>query len=95
MPIYTDTPSSFNNVIINRNGNTVTVKTGGLDFCWIAVTSGDMGKKYFMVKCEAKDSSVFENVPDDYTVCITLGDFYKLKFCHSDIYMYICIVKQE
>ena len=23
------------------------------------------------------------------------GDFYKLKFCHSDIYMYICIVKQE
>lgn len=26
---------------------------------------------------------------------ITVGDFYKLKFCHSDIYMYICIVKQE
>ena len=26
---------------------------------------------------------------------ITKGDFYKLKFCHSDIYMYICIVKQE
>jgi hypothetical protein len=23
------------------------------------------------------------------------GDFYKLRFCHSDIYMYICIVKQE
>ena len=28
-------------------------------------------------------------------VIVTLGDFYKLKFCHSDIYMYICIVKQE
>jgi hypothetical protein len=26
---------------------------------------------------------------------IDKGDFYKLKFCHSDIYMYICIVKQE
>jgi hypothetical protein len=26
---------------------------------------------------------------------INKGDFYKLKFCHSDIYMYICIVKQE
>ena len=26
---------------------------------------------------------------------LTKGDFYKLKFCHSDIYMYICIVKQE
>ena len=46
-------------------------------------------------KCEPNKSATINSFLKLSLLRISLGDFYKLKFCHSDIYMYICIVKQE
>ena len=66
MPIYTATPQNFSNVQISvgSNGN-VTVSTGGVDSCTIALTSLDNGQSYFDV-AENVSSYTF---PDVYARC--------------------------
>lgn len=50
LPIYTDFPSTFNNVsITTNNANEIVVSTGGVGGCTIALVSTDNGTTYFDV----------------------------------------------
>ena len=49
MPIYTDNPLSFTNTSITRDGTDLTINTGGISGCTIALTSMDKGESYFEV----------------------------------------------
>lgn len=55
--------------------------------------NGLLNQKFFRLLSEPSQVSMQE-IQVAYDAFI-IGDFYKLRFCHSDIYMYICIVKQE
>ena len=71
MPIYTSIPSSFTSVQISVNGNgDVTVSTGGIDSCTIALTSIDNGESYFDV-VENVSSYTFSEVYSRFYVTIT------------------------
>lgn len=70
LPIYTATPSSFSSATVTKSGDTVTVNSGGVSGCRIAVTSEDMGESYFDVR-ENVSSATFTNVTMPYSVCIT------------------------
>ena len=74
MPIYTAVPQDFSNVQISSNGNNVTVSTGGIAGCTIALTSTDDGVSYFEV-AENVSSYVFPDVTCPYYVTITKHNY--------------------
>jgi hypothetical protein len=82
MPIFTDNPLSFSNITISQNGTTVTVNSGGISGCTIALTSSDAGTSYFEV---AKDVSsyTFNNVNVPYCVSVTKHNY--IPFVSSSI----------
>lgn len=49
MPIFTENPLSFSNPTVSQNGTSVTVNTGGISGCTIALTSKENGESYFEV----------------------------------------------
>ena len=62
LPIYTDGPYTFSNISITTNiANQVTVSTGGIDGCTIALVSADNGVSYFDV-AEDVSSYTFTDV---------------------------------
>ena len=61
MQVWTDVPSEFTNVSSFLSGTTVTVNTGGISNCKIAVTSLDNGESYFEV-ADSVSSHTFTNV---------------------------------
>lgn len=75
MPIYTSIPQSFTNVQISINGNgDVTVSTGGITGCTIALTSLDNGVSYFNV-VEDVSSYTFTEVDARCYVTITKHNY--------------------
>lgn len=75
MPIYTIIPSTFNNVSIAvSQNNQVTISTGGISGCTIALVSTDGGVSYFDV---AKDVSsyTFTDVTVECNVTITKHNY--------------------
>lgn len=74
MEMWTDIPSHFNTVTVSENGTSVTVNTGGISGCTIAVTSMDYGNSYFQV---AKDTSsyTFTEVTVPYYITITKHNY--------------------
>lgn len=66
LPIYTSRPYTFSNISITTNiANQVTVSTGGIDGCTIALVSADNGVSYFDV---AEDVSSY-TFTDVYAPC--------------------------
>ena len=75
MPIYTTNPSTFGNVSLSISGSSVTIGTGGVDKCTIAVTSAsDYGLSY-LESSQDETMHTFQNVPQEFTVCITRHDY--------------------
>lgn len=75
MPIYTSAPQDFTNVQISVNGNgDVTVSTGGITGCTIALTSLDNGVSYFNV-AEDVSSYTFTEVDARCYVTITKHNY--------------------
>ena len=70
MPIYTANPSRFDNVVIDRCGNSVSVNTGGAGNSRICITSLDLGMGYQQV-VDNVPSYTFEDVPEKFQVTIT------------------------
>ena len=87
MPIYTSTPQNFSNAQINidSNGN-VTVSTGGVDSCTIALTSIDNGQSFFEV-AENVSSYTFSEVNARCYVTITKHNYrpYRSGFSYPGI----------
>lgn len=74
MPIYTDNPSDFTNVSVSKNGTSVTVNTGGVPGCRIALTSTDGGDTYFGVVDDVS-SYTFTNVNCPFYVAVTKHNY--------------------
>lgn len=75
MPIYTTNPSTFGNVSLSISGSSVTISTGGVDKCTIAVTStSDYGLSY-LESSQDETIHTFQNLPQNFTVCITRHDY--------------------
>ena len=75
MPIYTAVPQNFTDVLITSDeNNNVTVFTGGITGCTIALTSTDDGVSYFEV-AENVSSYVFPEVTCPYRVTITKHNY--------------------
>lgn len=75
LPIYTDGPYTFSNISITRNNaNEVTVSTGGIDGCTIALVSADNGVSYFDV-AEDVSSYTFTDVFAPCYVTVTKHNF--------------------
>lgn len=75
MPIYTSAPQNFSaaQISVASNGN-VTVSTGGVDNCTIALTSIDNGQSYFEV-AEDVSSYTFTGVNSRCYVTITKHNY--------------------
>ena len=74
MEIFTETPQTFSQPTITTNGTSVTVSTGGVPGCTIAVTSMDYGKSYFQV-VQNTSSHTFANVGVPFCVTITKHNY--------------------
>ena len=75
MPIYTSSPQAINGIQVNvSNNGEVTVSTGGLSGCTIALTSTDGGTSYFEV-VENVNSYTFHDVWTSFYVTITKHNF--------------------
>ncbi|MDD2611693.1 MAG: C25 family cysteine peptidase [Bacteroidales bacterium] len=74
MPVYTYDPLQFANAEVTQNGSSVTVSTGGIDSCRIALTSLDPNNPSISVMdCSA--SYTFTNITTPYSVTITKHNF--------------------
>ena len=85
MPIYTENPLSFSNSTVSQSGTTVTVNTGGIVSCTIALTSMDFGTTYFEVKKNVSNTS-FTNVNCPYYVTITKHNYIPYQY-PEDVYI--------
>ena len=74
MPIYTNTPERFSSVQMTGSGSSVTVSTGGVTGCRIALTSIDGGISYFDV-AEDVSSYTFTDVVSPFYVTITKHNY--------------------
>jgi hypothetical protein len=90
LSIYTDTPKEFSNATVNRSGGTITVNTGGISGCDIALTSIDYGKSYFKVYRNVSTAtftnSVFNNSGFNFHVTITKHNYKPFEY-PKDIYI--------
>lgn len=73
MPVYTDEVQEFANVSVAVSGSNVTVSTGGVAGCTIALTSQDGGDSYFSVAQGA--SHTFQNVDVPFYVTVTKHNY--------------------
>jgi hypothetical protein len=72
--MWTDIPSYFNSASVSQNGTSVTVNTGGISGCSIALTSMDYGNSYFQV-AKNVSSYTFTGVNIPYYVTITKHNY--------------------
>ncbi len=90
LSIYTDTPKEFSNATVNRSGGTITVNTGGISGCDIAVTSIDYGKTYFKVyrniSTATFNNSIFNNLNFNFHITITKHNYKPFEY-PKDIYI--------
>ena len=75
LSIYTENPLTFSNATVSQTGATVTVNTGGISGCTIAVTSSsDYGASYFQV-AKNVSSYTFTNVNTHCYITITKHNY--------------------
>ena len=86
LPIYTDTPSLFSSVSISHNGSNVTVNTGGVQNCTIALTSIDPADNYFAV-FDSVSTATFNDVLCPYNLVITKHNYIPYRYCQPDVYI--------
>ncbi len=86
MNIYTETPSTFSNVTVLQNGTSVTIDTGGISGCKIALCSkDDYGESFFSV-AEDVSSHTFTNVDVPCSICIMKHNYIPY-FFNQDVYI--------
>jgi hypothetical protein len=85
LSIYTENPLNFTNATVSQLGTTITVNTGGITGCTIALTSMDLGITYFEVKKNVSSTS-FTNVNCPYYVTITKHNYVPYQY-PEDIYI--------
>jgi len=82
MPIYTEDPLFFSNSTVSQSGTTVTVNTGGVEGCTIALTSIDFGTTHFEVKKNVSSTS-FTNINFPHYVTITKHNYIPYQYYQS------------
>ncbi len=75
MEMWTDIPSKFVNVSVSQSGTSITVNTGGVSGCTIAVTSMDYGATYFNVANIVSSDTTFTGVTVPCYVTITKHNY--------------------
>ncbi|MBQ3675765.1 MAG: hypothetical protein II926_00155 [Bacteroidales bacterium] len=94
LPIYTNNPSQFTNVSVTSTSTGITVNTGGISGCRIAVTSnGDFGASYFSVAENVSQAS-FSNLPTNYIVTITKKNYVPYRTT-PDVYLQNCTINND
>ena len=93
MEIFTETPQKFSQPTITTNGTSVTVSTGGVPGCTIAVTSMDYGNSYFQV-VENISSHTFTNVETPYCVTITKHNYVPYTY-PEDVYIQNQVIEKD
>lgn len=86
LPMYTCSPDSFTNVTVSYSGTDITVSTGGISGCCIALTSTDAGDSYFEV-VDNSSSATFENVLCPFNLVITKRNYVPFRFHQPDVYI--------
>jgi len=85
MPIYTTTPTEFNNCTVQYGNGSVTVNTG-VAGCTICVMSiDDSGQSYYDVRNNVGNAT-FTNIPSNVSICITKQNYIPKVF-ESSIYI--------
>jgi hypothetical protein len=84
MQVWTDVPQTFNNATVLLNGTNVTVNTGGISDCTIALTSLDNGESYFDVAHNVS-SYTFTNVTEPCNVTITKHNYIPYLGCSTSV----------
>lgn len=79
MPIFSANPSRFENVQINRSGNSITVNTGIVGKSRICITSYDLGMGYQEV-VENVSSHTFHDVPEQFQATITAPNYIPYRY---------------
>ena len=93
MEIFTETPQKFSQPTITTSGTSVTVSTGGVSGCTIAVTSMDYGKSYFQV-AQNTSSHTFTNVDAPYCVTITKHNYVPYVY-PEDVYIQNQVIETD
>lgn len=88
LPIFTTTPNSFNDIILEKNNANLVVNTGGVDSCTITVSNIDYGGEYYCTYTNVS-SAIFTNLPSVYTVVVTKDNY--IPYIHKDG----CIIANE
>ncbi len=84
--MWTATPQKFTGATVSKNGNVLTVGTGGIDSCLICVMSAcDHGSSYYQV-LPVSSGNVFHNVPESYYVTVTKHNYIPYMYA-SDYYI--------
>lgn len=73
MPVHTDEVQEFSNATVVVDGTNVTVTSGGIDGCDIALVSVENGRYFGVVK--GVSSQTFTEVHDDFYVTITKPNY--------------------
>jgi len=85
LSIFTENPVEFTNATVSQSGTTVTVNTGGVSDCKIALTSMDFGTSYFDFQVGVS-SATFTNVNCPYYVTITKHNYKPFQY-PTDVYI--------
>jgi hypothetical protein len=85
MKMWTDIPAKFTTATVSQSGTTVTVNTGSISGCKIALTSMDYGESYFEV-AENVSSHTFTGVNVPYYVTITKHNYIPYQY-PQDVYI--------
>lgn len=94
MPIYTKTPSTFDNISISNSSTNVLVSTGGIDSCTIALTSKDSGQSYFEVVHNV-GCATFSNVTLPYNVVISKHNFVPYQYSCDNVYIQNLVIESD
>ena len=81
LPIFTTTPNSFNDIILEKNNANLVVNTGGVDSCTITVSNIDYGGEYYCTYTNVS-SAIFTNLPNVYTIVVTKDNY--IPYIHKD-----------
>ena len=86
--IWTENPSDFNNISIEKIGNTLKVSTGGITGCKVVVSNCDLPTPYFQVN-ETDSICEFTNIPDTVNVVVTKQNYVPAIYKISDETLHI------
>lgn len=88
LPIFTTTPNSFNDIVLEKNNTNLVVNTEDIDSCTITVSNIDYGGEYYYTYTNVS-SAIFTNLPNVYTVIVTKDNY--IPYIHKEG----CIIANE